>query len=552
MSFALGAIIFVTSLLAVIAIAWTLRLLLVKGTPSPAEALKRLSELATNSWYNLLGRTRLEDQAATVDPTDAPSLSSGGSGQTGSSPIPATARHPIDGVLDRLRELARRALDAPAFANERSSTPWREDPNIRWWTVLTMAVGTATLVVILLWLAPGGSLYGGLEDGRRFVPQFLTAGLGVCILLLGSALAKLWWRNRLGRIVEYTFFGAGISVLAWLAISILPTVYLLMDAQGHLELQEGVHGKLLALSALRWSASLLPVGLGLLFSARHPMRRWHNGLGSSAVTASASVYAGGLTMWALNILGERVTVVAGLGVVALVVSISLALALLASHGVGAANVVVAGVSRWAALSRLRAVNVGFLIGVYIAFLRPLIFGSLNYSLIWEWLLGTSIIVGFALLTGGQINKLRHATERNQEWKEWRTHQLKEAEDLPHESMERLVLAQKAFVEVGIKVDLITNLVAFLHENRVPTSEIVDMVEPIVNYQDRPMSRLAVWGARRRTRERNAAARRVLLRNWTQIIQDLVPQLSRGYVIRESHIPIQPNPENERAVPTTSA
>ena len=84
------------------------------------------------------------------------------------------------------------------------------------------------------------------------------------------------------------------------------------------------------------------------------------------------------------------------------------------------------------------------------------------------------------------------------------------------------------------------------------NDIVGMVEPIVNHQDHPISRLAVWGARRRTRERNEAARRVLLKNWTEIIQDLVPQLSRGYVIRESKSPIQPDPEDERTVPAASA
>jgi hypothetical protein len=282
------------------------------------------------------------------------------------------------------------------------------------------------------------------------------------------------------------------------------------------------------------------------------MRHWHNGLGPSVVSAAAAVYAGGLTMWALDVLGDRVSVVAGLGVVAVAVSISLAFALMASHGVGASNVVVAGVSRWADQSRLRAVNVGFLIGVYAAFLRPMIFGSLNCSLIWEWLLGSAVIVGFAMLTGGQINKLRHAADTNQEWKDWHTHQLKEIEELPHESMERLTLAQKAFVEMGIKEDLITNLVAFLHENRVPMNEIIEMVGPIVNHQDSRVSRLAFLGTRRRTRERNIAARRVLLRDWTSIIQDLVPQLTRGYVIRESQRPAQHNPENEGVVSATSA
>ena len=553
MSLTLEVVIVLTILEAVVAIAWTIRLLLVEGTPTPAEVIRRGSRLGKKTLANLLGLFRVNGPEASGEPTYASQLSAGaGSDAVGHARTTATTRRFIDRVRDWIGKLARRVLDAPAFAHEPAFAPWRDDPNIRRWTVVALAVGTATMVMVLLWLAPGGTLYGGLEDDRSFVPQYLTAGLGACVLLLGSALAKLWWRNRLGRTVEYTFFGAGISVLAWLAISISPTVYVLLDSQGHLGFQKEIHESLLSLLALRWPVTLLPVGLGLILSARHPMRHWHKGLGSSMVSASASVYAGGLAMWALNILGERVTVVAGLGVVALTVSISLALSLMASHGVGAANVVVAGVSRWAAQSRLRVVNVGFLIGVYAAFLRPLIFGSLNYSLIWEWLLGTSVIVGFALLTGGQINKLRHAAEKDQQWKEWRTHQLKEAEDLPHEGMEQLSLAQKAFVDIGIKEDLIANLVAFLRDNRIPVNDIVGMVEPIVNYQDRPIPRLALWGARRRTRERNTAARRVILRNWTVIIQDLVPQLSRGYVIRESNSAIQPNAEDERTVPASSA
>jgi hypothetical protein len=548
LSFTLGAIIFVISLMAVIAIAWTMRLLLVEGTPGPAEALKRWSEAAAKAWIRLQGRAEVGEQSESAEPTDTSALSATDSDQSKS----ATDRQSVAKALDWMKDAARRALDAPAFAHEPSSTPWQDDPAIRQWTLLALAVGTATMVIVLLWLAPGGSLYRGLGPDAGFVGRFLTAGLGMCVLILMSALVKLWWRNRLGRMVEYTLFGAGISVLAWLAISISPRIYILLDSQGHLEFQEAIYEHLLALSALRWQLCILPVGLGLLLSARHPMRHWHNGLGSSVVSAVAAIYAGGLTMWALNILGERVSVVAGLGIVALAVSIALALALMASHGVGASNVVVAGVSRWAAQSRLRAVNVGFLIGVYAAFLRPLIFGSLNYSLIWEWLLGSAVIVGFALLTGGQINKLRHAAEANQEWKDWRTHQLKEIEELPHESMERLTLAQRVFVEMGIKEDLITNLVAFLHENRVPMNEIIEMVGPIVNHQDSRVSRLAFLGARRRTRERNIAARRVLLRDWTQIIQDLVPQLTRGYVIRESHSPAQSDPENAGAVPATSA
>ena len=45
-----------------------------------------------------------------------------------------------------------------------------------------------------------------------------------------------------------------------------------------------------------------------------------------------------------------------------------------------------------------SVNVGVLVGVYAAFLRPLIFEVLNYPILWEWLLAACIVVGFGLLT----------------------------------------------------------------------------------------------------------------------------------------------------------
>lgn len=124
MSFALAAIIFVISLLAVIAIAWTIRLLLVEGTPTPPEAFKRWLELAKKVWDSLQGRSQVDDPAESAEPTDAATLAvTDGSDQPGDAPVTATAQQLAGGLRGRIKDLALRALDAPAFAHETTATP---------------------------------------------------------------------------------------------------------------------------------------------------------------------------------------------------------------------------------------------------------------------------------------------------------------------------------------------------------------------------------------------------------------------------------------------
>ena len=213
-------------------------------------------------------------------------------------------------------------------------------------------------------------------------------------------------------------------------------------------------------------------------------------------------------------------------------SVSQSLAVGSTHSVNADNVLVAGVSRWASQSRTRALNVGILVGIYAAFLRPLIFDALNYAALWEWLLGVSIVIGLAALTGGQINKLRHTAGRERQLQEWRTHELT-VQALPHETMEKLVASQWAFVDEGIKEDLLVYVIGLLNDNRVPQARIIEMVGPIVNYSETQLPRLALWDARRRHQKRNVAIRARLLRVWIAEIGQLTPHLGSGYVVQES-------------------
>lgn len=284
--------------------------------------------------------------------------------------------------------------------------------------------------------------------------------------------------------------GASLLVLAFFALELLPNSYLLLNALGQISFDSQVFDRLAVITELSPQAALLAAGLTLLLTGASAIRGWWKGLGATFAIAAAWAYFGSIAWWGMSDLGETIPVAGGLGLVIFTAAVSQSLAVGAMHSVNADNVLVAGVSRWASQSRIRALNVGILVGIYAAFLRPLIFDALYYAALWEWLLAVSIIIGLAALTGGQINKLRHTAGREQQLQEWRTHELT-AQALPHETMEKLVQSQRAFVESAIKEDLLVYVIGFLNDNRVPQDRIIEMVSPIGYYSETPVPRLAL-------------------------------------------------------------
>ncbi len=413
-----------------------------------------------------------------------------------------------------------------------SAPAWRPSRRTYRLTSISLIALAAAVAASLIWLSPNGLIKDKLGPGQEIGYAFLGPALAISLLLFSCALVKLWWRNRYGRVAGNLLLGASLGVLGWSAFELLPRTYLLLNALGRVSFDPQLHDRLREIHELKLQTALLALGLTVLLTAALAIRGWSKGYGSTIIIAAAWLYFGSLTWWGMDNLGDTIPVVAGLGVVIFAASVSQILATGAVHSVNADNVLAAGVSRWLSQSRVRALNVGLLVGIYAAFLRPLIFDVLNYASLWEWLLGVSTIMGLAALTGGQINKLRHASDRERQLQEWRTHELT-VQALPHETMEKLVEAQRAFVDEGIKEDLLVYVIGFLNDNRVPQARIIQMVSPIVNYAETPLPRLALWGARTRQQERTVAIRTSLLRDWIAEIGALTPHLGGGYAVQES-------------------
>ena len=445
-------------------------------------------------------------------------------------------------LRDRLRSTARRTAEAFLRTIRRtirelkspdpSSPAWSPSRQTYHLTSLSLIALASAVAAALINLSPNGLIQDNLGAGQRLGYMFLVPALASILLLFSCAMVKIWWRNRYGRVAGNLLLGTFLGVLGWSALQLLPNTYLLLNALGFGSFDSLVHQRLLEIQVLSLHAALLAVGLTLLLTEAVAIRGWSSGVGSTFAFAVAWFYFGVISLWAMIELGETVPVVAGLGLIIFAASVSQSLALGAAYSVNADNVLVAGVSRWATQSRLRVLNVGILVGIYAAFLRPLIFDVLNYAALWEWLLAVSIVIGLALLTGGQINKLRHTANRERQLQEWRSHELT-VQALPHETMERLVQAQRAFVESAVKEDLLVYVIGFLNDNRVPQASIIEMVRPIVNYSEAPVPRLALWGANGRRHVRDVAIRTSLLRAWVAEISRLTPQLGGGYVVQES-------------------
>jgi hypothetical protein len=229
-----------------------------------------------------------------------------------------------------------------------------------------------------------------------------------------------------------------------------------------------------------------------------------------------------------------------MGIVAFSALSALALARLAHYGVDARNVVVAGLSRWAYHVQVRALGVGLLVGMYVAYVRPFLFQSFHYALGLDWAIAVAVVVGVALLTGGQVNRMRYARQWDEAWLMWRRHEL-EVTDHPHEQMGELVRVQQAFAQHGIKEDLLVYLVAYLRDNRLPLRAIVAMVQPIVNYTEARPPRLALWGALGKHRARCTAERSVLLGDVIGAIAARVPEMEKAPVVRQSLRTLQGTP-----------
>ena len=445
----------------------------------------------------------------------------------------------VEVVLRIIRELKSPDPSAPAWSPSRRT--------YRLTSVLFIVLASA-VAATLIWLSPNGVIQDKLGPGQELGYMYLGPALAISLLLFSCAVVKIWWQNRYGRVAGNLLLGVSLGFLGWSALELLPNTYLLLNALGWVSFDSQVHGRLTVIQELTPQAAWLAVGLTLLLTGAAAMRDWMKGVGSTLAIAAAWLSFGFIGWWVMDDLGKTIPVVGGLGAVIFAASMSQSLAVGAARSVNADNVLVAGVSRWLTQSRVRALNVGILVGIYAAFLRPLIFDTLNYAALWEWLLGVSIVIGLAMLTGGQINKLRHRAGLERQVQEWRSHELT-VQALPHETMEKLVQSQRTFVETAIKEDLLVYVIGLLNENRVPQARIIEMVRPIVNYSEDPVPRLALWGAHHRRQVRNVAIRTSLLRAWIAQIGQLTPQLGGGYVVQESsrHFQaLEPRRESVRA------
>jgi len=404
-----------------------------------------------------------------------------------------------------------------------AAAPWR-------WSGLTLVVLGLWVAMVLVWLASFGMLRQRTEfDLAGYVPHLLLAGG----LAAGAALVALWVRSRYAGPAAALMAAGGAGVLLMAGTLAVTDIVAGLAASGFGWAGQGLMDTADAARHAYLAALLLPLGAGVLAALPAVLPGRLRARLAPARGAAAWVVSGGMAWWGTWYLQGHVDFVPGLGVLAFSVACALGVSHLAGYGFGAKNATptLSALCRWARESWYRMAGLGLTIGLYVAFVRPLIFHFTNYAIVVDWGFAGAVAVAIVAVTGGEIGRLRVTAERNEAWRLWRRHELK-LEHNPHEKMTKLVRAQRAFVDHGFKEELVVYLVAFLTQGGTGLEDMVRTVEPLVSYEERRPPRFAFWGAHEKLREQEKARRLSLLDGTMLRVAARMSEMDKAHVVRQ--------------------
>ncbi len=213
----------------------------------------------------------------------------------------------------------------------------------------------------------------------------------------------------------------------------------------------------------------------------------------------------GCLFWAcgaqLSVLGHAFTLA---GAVVGVGLLSLGLSQLARYAVDSPNPVLADAARWLLGSRVRGFMLGAAIAFYGVLLRPLIYETLWFAAVYEWLAVLVVALLAMMRIRGSLKAFVDSAEAAPStWTRWDRHQ-QFFEDRPDPRWDLVSRWRQRFVESGEWVSLWTYLMGLLYWNEAPPESVRAVFRPLRNCVAAP-ARFTLWGwGRNRNRRREAA------------------------------------------------
>jgi hypothetical protein len=339
--------------------------------------------------------------------------------------------------------------------------------------------------------------------------------IGCFWLRLGAKLATIFLSGLRARLTSILLTSAAWAFLWFLLLHGLDTFYRsLVDGMPRLAPMfpritqaPGTLAPILnELRGLEGYAVLIVAGVTIcrLASIPAPGERWW---AARPGGGAFSILVIGFSVWSIFMaLAVLWGPLSGVGSVAFAGLGAVALAMLGAYGEGSSNPFLADLCRWAGRSQLGNFTMGFLLGGYIVFLRPVIMSVFPYGPVFEWALVCLVVWR---IWSGVHYKLDHVYSAPLQISPWRRH-VQRVERKVDEEFLNLSVMQRQFVEDGVKGPLLVHLTLLLGQNGIPRSQICYRLGPLIDCEAEPVPWFAFGWEQQRVMRRNQEKRRRIL------------------------------------------
>ena len=371
----------------------------------------------------------------------------------------------------------------------------------------------ALLGPLVLFLIFSGVIYGVLS-GNGLLSRFtdidlsflLTPLLTVNGIVLAGSILNRFLPSEAGRLVGLLVKGSGYAYILFVLFHQAAGVLGALRAEPEIALRTDRAIPYVARLDLLDTFAILFV-VGVIIASMPPIAWRH---------LAADIMSAGLSMVGFVLIGLSVregfavyaSFYASLSVVGTILLIGFIFvgAGIAMRPFGEApNPVLSGIGQWVGRSQIRNFTLGGFLASYFLVVRPALFDTFVYAMIFEWML--VVAIAWQLYSGlrNSIGQAYLMMPRPLPQDRWQRHEQRITQTHP-EFLPYFEEIQREFLEDGIKDRLLIHVTTVLWENGLRQSQIAQIVHPLVHYRDGTIPIPALpwetqWGRRRNRRKR---------------------------------------------------
>jgi hypothetical protein len=384
---------------------------------------------------------------------------------------------------------------------------------------------------------------------RNKLVLYLTIALLGCVLLV-------WLCSSSGPFVRFWHFDASFLIpplLVWLFLFLLAAIFPLVIIHNvakilavalryvavaiscalvlqHFELFSRIAilgSHLDALYVIKSSALwvvLFWIGAGLYHLSNYLRPGNASGPGYRPVISMLGFLAMGTSLWrTMDIVGTHWSALQGSGIVLGLSMIVVSLSRLVAYITTPLSFLISDVLKWMLVNPVKLFWVTILIMLYFIFARPRLYALLPYAYLIEWVF--VCFIGYQILNSVKQNLQAH-NYREAIQQDWRKHQqiVNRIED---EDFNKMIILQDEFIQSGLRRNLLYFLQQLLLRNGVSESQITDILQPVIEYNDARTRWYSRWFFKNRLEQKNLYRR-------IQVMDDAMDRIRTG-VFSESYV-----------------